>query len=83
MFNALKKVGTNSHKYCNTSQKIFVSGVEKLGSNSIAKLNFNIIRFSFLMIPLCRKDSIQFNKHLMSHYYAKTLLFTVDSKEEF
>lgn len=77
MFNDLEKVGTNSHKYCNTSQRIFVSGVENLGSNSIVKLNFNIMRFSFLMILLCSKDSIQFNKHLMSHYYAKALLKVV------
>lgn len=77
MFNALAKVGTNSHKYCITSQRIFVSEVEKLGSNLIVKLNFNIMRFSFLMIPLCSKDSIQFNKHLMSHYYAKALLKVV------
>lgn len=40
---------------------------EKLGSNLIVKLNFNIMRFRFLMIPLYSKDSIQFNKHLMSH----------------
>lgn len=44
-----------------------------MGSNSTVELNFGIMRFHFLMILLYSKDSIQFNKHLMSHYYAKTL----------
>lgn len=42
-----------------------------MGTDSIVKLNFNIMRFSFLMIRLHSKDSIKFKKHSTNQYCAK------------